>query len=969
MSFATSGATEEELRSERAQRAVKAFRAMQHGLTGYVQAITGDRRITIEVSSGVPRTDGRKIYFRPPIELGDLTPHVRNLCDRRDPETLKQLCDACRIREEVLITIYHEIAHIIYGTLAEPSPADKVSAMERAIDEAGSKYAETIRKEWDKVPKWKKDDYLNLSSLISPFLPTLVNALEDARVDDSMFRARRGTKVMFDAMVKSVFANGFEANGEIVRWNEKPLNSQIIIGVFVLACKYDFRGWFHEDVERALGDKKLRQLVDRVETLRSSAGSYNLAFPILARLRELGFCRKPEEENDEPEDQPELDEPEDNEEQEDEQDSGDQSGDPGEGEKSGDGDEGDPVDDADGANDPEDSGEPGGGDADPDGSGADSEDQEGDAESGSASPEQSGDADGSDPEDGGREGGDDSEDSGDSEPGDAGSSGGSVPESGEVPDEVPDGSSGGEQDSEPSESEGKDPGEGGDGDSSTGEGSGHSDGGGSSDHAGSGGDSSSDNGDDSEQPGEDSGPEEPSDGDDEVQVEEGSEDSDERGDRSDDAAGEGDPGGESDVRAGDDSSATEATGSTPSGPGNPGQLGESEEGEDDVEESSDPQEGQEAEEGLTEDLIDTGADKGEGGVKRPEYGDAADVENDLQEFSGHDETLADYSDEARFPTADQQAVAVAVAQGEYFEKPSINVEGVREHRYGKTSYYLGRPMENGWSNAEYFDNGGADENNWKVRMGIDCDVTVPESIMSPALLQMRRAFSDNERAAFERHLRSGRINQRVLGRRAWAGDERLFQKKRLPGKRSYAVVLGIDISGSTVGRNIALAKRAAMAQAELLSRMGIDFAIYAHTAIRPRGQTMDYALDMHVIKEFNDPWNEKTQKALSKISATMENLDGHGVEYYRKIIERHPATDKIILYYSDGKMPAANYDEELEILQREIQYCKQHKITLLGVGIRTDSPQRHGLDTVQVDDDSDLVKVIQHLQSAVLHRR
>ena len=44
-------------------------------------------------------------------------------------------------------------------------------------------------------------------------------------------------------------------------------------------------------------------------------------------------------------------------------------------------------------------------------------------------------------------------------------------------------------------------------------------------------------------------------------------------------------------------------------------------------------------------------------------------------------------------------------------------------------------------------------------------------------------------------------------------------------------------------------------------------------------------------------------------------------------------------------------------------------VTLLGVGIRTDSPRRHGLDTVQVNDDTDLVNVVRHLETALLHNR
>jgi cobalamin biosynthesis protein CobT len=296
------------------------------------------------------------------------------------------------------------------------------------------------------------------------------------------------------------------------------------------------------------------------------------------------------------------------------------------------------------------------------------------------------------------------------------------------------------------------------------------------------------------------------------------------------------------------------------------------------------------------------------------------------------------------------------------------VAGVREHKYGQQLLDRhGHECSDAWDRTY--------NERLRKKMGIDADLTVDESVLGPALVQMRKTFSDNARHSMQRHLKAGRINGRVLGKRAPVGDIRLFQKKRVPGKRSYAVLIGIDISGSTVGMNLALAKRAAMAQAELCDRTGIDFAIYAHTAngdIGVRGGEFvfeDLTLDMYEIKAFDQGWDDKAREALGAISSDSQNLDGHGIEYYRRLIEKHPATDKVILYYTDGKMPAANHDEELEILIREIDTCKRKNITLCGVGIRTDSPRRHGLDTVQVNNDEDLIKVVRHLESVLLHNR
>jgi cobalamin biosynthesis protein CobT len=193
----------------------------------------------------------------------------------------------------------------------------------------------------------------------------------------------------------------------------------------------------------------------------------------------------------------------------------------------------------------------------------------------------------------------------------------------------------------------------------------------------------------------------------------------------------------------------------------------------------------------------------------------------------------------------------------------------------------------------------------------------------------------------------------------------------MPGKKDYFVLIGIDISGSTVGANIRIAKSAALAQATLCARMGIKFAVYAHSGnyhsgghLGTRATGMD--LDIYIIKQADEPWDAKIQERLTKIGPDSANLDGHSIEYYRKRCDERPETHKIILYYSDGKMPAENYEEELEILQREIKICKQKRYTLLGVGIRTDSPARHGLDTVQVDSVEEISKVVKHLERRLL---
>lgn len=943
--FNAGSASPDEVLNEKARRAVQAFRAMQGGLTGYAQALTNNRQVQVVLAEGAPRTDGKKIYFKPPIELGDLRSHVRALCDKRDSETMLQLCEACRIREQVLISIYHEVAHIVYGTFSKVSDRSKLEAVERAVAEAPGKYAQKVRESWAAVPDYRKGSYLSLSGLISPFLPILVNALEDARVDEAMFKARRGTKVMFDAYCRSIFVNGNKQDdGSVMRWSDKPLNSQILIGVFVVACKYDYEGWFDPKVEEALADPDLRALIERVEMLRSAEGTYNLAFPILARLRELGFCRNPEEEEDEPE-------------------AGEDPGDDqGEGEPE---DADSDSDDAVGEEPDESPEEPESGDGDSSDDASDDGQPEADEASGDGV---------SDPEGGADEGQDAS--SGDSEgdessggdPGDAEESGGDGDPASESAqddhgDELPD------QGSEQDQSDGSTGGA--DGESSE-PGSPGLPEEGSSDGAAPGLP-------DGDEP--DDAPDEAGEADDREQTEEQAELGDDGADEpapesvegeavdeadSDadgDAESEGDRGGSDPQEAGDDADDLSD--------GTRDRDGESDDGEGDEVPADEGNPGDDEGDEESADPVDTGEYTDTGAVedKSPNYGDAADALEDFKVFSAHEDP-PDAIDSSGADQAEEKAMDRAIIQSMYFEKPSANVTGVREHKYGQDSYTDGRKVRSAWDAATMYGHSASYKRDLE-EIGVGIDLTIGEDVLGPALGEMRRAFADNQRADMQRHLKAGRVNNKVLGKRAWGGDPRLFQKKRVPGKRSYAVILGIDISGSTMGLNIHLAKRAAMAQAELCHRLGVDFAIYAHTAQSKSGGwgDNDLYLDMFEIKGFDQAWNPDAKKALQDVSSLAENLDGHGVEYYRRMIERHSATDKIILYYSDGKMPAANHDEELEILQREIKYCRSRHITLLGVGIRTNSPQRHGLDTVRVDKDSDISKVVKHLEVALLSNR
>lgn len=358
-------------------------------------------------------------------------------------------------------------------------------------------------------------------------------------------------------------------------------------------------------------------------------------------------------------------------------------------------------------------------------------------------------------------------------------------------------------------------------------------------------------------------------------------------------------------------------------------CGESDaEGQGSVDESVGDQSEQEPAEGLEVDPT-------------PELGTADDSEAALEYLHGEHGAADEESEE------ELSAIDVAIIQALYFEAPSAEISDVRIHKYSPTGL--------AWKVRERF-------RGLEQKFGIVCDVDVPESILGPALLKTRRIFSDNQNSAYQANLRSGRVNAKVLGKRAWSNDDRLFAKKRVPAKKDYAVLIMMDISSSNLGDNLALLKRSVFAQAELCQRVGVKFSIVAHSA-SINTEATHYIMDIHEVKGWDEPWAPEVQNRVATLVGIGGNLDGHAMEYGRNQLAKVSATDKIMLYYTDGKMPAANADEELEVLQAQIKHCKRDAITILGVGIRTDSPIKHGLDTVQVDNDDDLQKVVQHLGS------
>ncbi len=822
----------------KARTAVSEFRKMQPTLTAFAKHLTGNPKIIVQIGKGAPRTDGKIIHYPPPIALGERYEHVPSLCDKRDWETFQQQCPACKVREGIMSSIYHEISHVAFDTFQTPDKARLAEALRYVKTIAPPKDADRIVRriaESDEIPK----SYMMLAGVINQYYRILFNALEDVRINSRMHKARPGTKPMMEAQIMQVMNNGIEQHdGTVRRWTDMHLNHQACIGAYLFASGFAPReGWLAPEVVQAFQDDELQRVLVFVPDCPSVHDVFEVSGVIFLRLRELGFFQLAEEKEED-----DAEQSDDNEDGEGESSSPPPTPpQPGAGSPPPEPEQGDSDDEA--ANDP---GAGGGGDD----AGSDDTDQsdEADDEEGSSD-------------------GDASEDV--AEGSEDGSAGGSETE------DEPQADDGGSSSSESEDEEAE-----------------HGDEG------------------DLEEDGADS-------------AEEGDEDSTSGGSEDDEA--DSSDGSDSESSGGDADGDDEESG---------GPTGGNSEGDD-----------EEAE------LGDEFEDGESFRVEPDEDAESEDIDLDALGLHAHSDDMS---------KAEEKAVEVAIVQGDYFERPSANIVGVNEwHHENMLEDYQGRTWH-AWNPRQTGSVGHLS------RRGHGVELT-PETILAPALMRLRLVFAENKRTLRSRNQRSGKLDQRVLGRRAWNDDDRLFGKKVIPGKRDYVVYIALDVSGSTAGKNLLLIKQAAMAKAELLSRLGIPFAIFAHTGSPTSSEDVtnyseNLSLDIYHIKAVAEPWDDKIKQRLADIGPSYCNLDGHAMEYYRRMIERENATDRVILYYSDGKMPLENYHEELEILQREIATCKQKNIHLLGVGIRTDSPRRHGLDTVQVDDSSDVIRVVQHLE-------
>lgn len=846
----------------RARKAYKEAMKLRRQWQAIARMMARRPTLRLELSHDVSRTDNKTIFIRVPMELGNDLEHESGLCGRRNAELLQQ-CAKCAVIEDVNITVIHEVAHMIFGTFEQIPPHEVTKLIEDTVRlECGrldSSRAQHLLKIVNSLPDEARTQYMGIASTVSQFLPLVINACEDIRVNALMQQERPGTEVLFQAQLNKIFSQGtYAPDGTFVKWIDCPPNAQALIGVYCMTWNLALDGKILPEIQEKLECDSIRNLVNKMQQSKSVRDVYRVAFPLLEELRRLGFMRTPEDLSEE---QPqEQDDPEDVE-------SGDDNGQSSES--------------------------------------GDSEDKDNDSEHGDSSSSGSGSNSGQDSVSN-SSGDDSSGSSGDESQSQASSGAGDSSEKDQVNEELQqDGSSGNSE--RDTESDNQAPAESAisENSSSTGE-------------PESGSSTVSEDSDFSDN------------------VEEGSTDSELGTGPGDSEDTEEDAGSEESYPSAGGSETDESPqDSTVDGPDSAA------DGEPNPSTGDDPGDpnsaGKDTDEYTKDDLIRDGL---------PEL-----VQRLFDIFGGHGDkhiVVIETPEIARDQQGEQEAIEVALVQATVFDRPSKNIDGLNLFKWPKDAGV------HAWAEGKsaYYGTRSSTE-----------PIKIPEAILAPALQRLRILFQDNARGKFERNLRAGKINARSLARRVPVNDDRVFQKYRIPGKKDWFVLVGLDCSGSTYASinradkqiRLDLIKTVAFAKAELLYRLGIPFAVYAHSGGH---QTVD----IFAIKEPDQPWGKQQKEALFALQPYSANLDGHSLEFYRKVAERQPQTDKLILYYTDGHMPAENYDEELMILQQEIKLCQRLNIHLVGVGVNSDAPSEHGLDTIQIDEMSEVGKVINELR-------
>lgn len=156
--------------------------------------------------------------------------------------------------------------------------------------------------------------------------------------------------------------------------------------------------------------------------------------------------------------------------------------------------------------------------------------------------------------------------------------------------------------------------------------------------------------------------------------------------------------------------------------------------------------------------------------------------------------------------------------------------------------------------------------------------------------RLHRIFRDTEYVDKQSGLIIGRrVEPRLLIDR----EGKFFSKRILPGeKKSLAVALLIDESGSMCGERAASARAAAIIVYDFCKAMNIPVSIMGHTDCGD--------VDMYAYTDF-DSCDANDRYRLMDISARDGNRDGAALRYIAERLMKQPEQNKLLMLISDGQ--------------------------------------------------------------------
>lgn len=205
--------------------------------------------------------------------------------------------------------------------------------------------------------------------------------------------------------------------------------------------------------------------------------------------------------------------------------------------------------------------------------------------------------------------------------------------------------------------------------------------------------------------------------------------------------------------------------------------------------------------------------------------------------------------------------------------------------------------------------------------------------------RLRAVFKQNEKSSFDgryeigTHIKSSSLPGFMLGEHMKPFDRRIK-----PKKKSYAVTLLVDQSGSMAGSKIEIARYSLCLQAHLLDQLQIPFEVLGFSTVSAAGygywDGKNYAVKHDVFKSFDQPWNSDQRNKVLAINTHSSNLDGLALSWAWNRLKKRREEVKILMSYSDGQ-PNPDTDNQIRIMKHVLRQMQIAKAIGIGVGIQS----------------------------------